>query len=382
MSTWRLPLPLALLASALLLTAVSRAGKQTSSSPHAMRAVLASSFGLPQQVLYLADDVVIPNSDGRKVLIRTEACSLSPGDWRMLSGDARSLKYPDGGFPYIPGLDVCGKVVKGAPPFTEGESVVATWGGAFGTGGLADYSLVEPTMAVRKPEGIGCIEGAALANSAPHALSALRAASVKPGERLLVLGGSGGVGTAMLQIARAVEFNVSYLAATSSDTTLLLSLGVDRAIDYSKENWWELQEYQEQPFDVIIDCAQGVSAWRRASSKPSILKRDGRFLAVVLNEWHITAKSLWDIPGILLPPLGRTLWSLVSSHFGSPRYIMYLGALDGHILEEVMALAAKGSLRAVLDPSSPLPFTDKGAVSAFDLLRSRHAKGKIVVNVQ
>ena len=153
----------------------------------------------------------------------------------MLSGDVAIVKSP--GFPYVPGLSVCGQVVEPVPPFAAGDWVVATQGGvygAFGVGGLAEYALVDAAMAVRKPESIGCVEAAALANSAGHALQALRAAGVRPGDRVLILGGSGGVGTAAVQLAKTAEFGASFVAATSSDTALLARLGVDRPIDYTR----------------------------------------------------------------------------------------------------------------------------------------------------
>lgn len=299
----------------------------------------------------------------------------------MLSGDASVAKYPEGGFPYVPGLDVCGEVVDAVPPFAVGDIIVATWGGAFGAGGLAEYTLVDASMAVRKPDGLSCVDASALANSAGHALNALKAASVKKGDRVLVLGGSGGVGTALLQLAKAPDFDVSFLAATSSDPSLLASLGVDRPINYIQEDWWALQEFKDRPFDVIIDCAEGVSAWKHVNIRQSVLKRGGRFLAVVLNEWDIKANRWWQLFGVLFPPLGRMLGSMVASLWGGSRYIMYLGGLDGKTMEDVMRFVRDGSLKTILDKSSPFPFSTDGVASAFDLLRSRRAKGKIVVQI-
>lgn len=348
-----------------------------STSNERMSGVTASAFGTPVEVLSFENNLHRPVATKGKLVILTLACSLSPGDWRMLSGDASLMKYPEGGFPYVPGLDVCGRVVEAAPPFAIGDTVVATWGGTFGSGGLAEYCLVDSLMTVRKPDNVGCVEAAALANSGSHALNVLRTARINPGDRILVLGGSGGVGTALVQMARASEFNVSFIAATSTDTALLASIGVDRPIHYTTEEWWTLPEFKAHPFDVIIDCAEGASAWRRVSDGRAVLRRGGRFVAVVLNEWHIEATRWWHLAAILFPPLGRMIWS----YFGSVRYTMYVGTLTSGLLDEVMQLANEGVVRAVLDPSSPFPFTSQGAISAFDVLRSRHAKGKVVVEV-
>lgn len=344
---------------------------------NSMRAVTASAFGQPSEVLRLREDVHRPSPDTGLLLIRTMACSLSPGDWRMLSGDGSLVKYPANGFPYVPGLDVSGEVVEAVPPFEVGDQVVATWSGAFGAGGLAEYALIDPAMTVRKPQKIGYMDAAALANSAGHALKALRAAGITHGDRVLILGGSGGVGTAAVQLARANEFGASFVAATSSDTALLMSLGVDRAINYHEEEWWRLAEFVASPFDVVIDCAEGVHAWRRVSDGRGVLKSGGRFLAVVLNEWHIEATRWWHMFGILLPPLGRS----IGSSLGRVRYAMYLGSLDASVLTEVMDYAEKGALKPIKDPGSPFPLSTAGAIAAFDLLRSRHAKGKVVVEI-
>ncbi|KAL1496202.1 hypothetical protein AB1Y20_002101 [Prymnesium parvum] len=374
-------LALALRASAALRVSMRSQTTAATDESALMSGIAASAFGLPSAVLRLHSDLPQPPVPPGKMLLRTAACSLSPGDWRMLSGDASAFKYP-AAFPYVPGLDVCGEVVHAVPPFAAGDFVIATWGGAFGVGGLAQYSVVDPALAVQKPAGMGCVEGAALANSAGRALKALRAAAVKPGDRLLILGGSGGVGTAAIQLARTAEFNVSFLAATSSDTALLRSLGVDRPVNYSSENWYDLPEFHEAPFDVIIDCAVGVAAWRRANVRSSVLRRGGRWLAVVHNEWHIRATSIFHLFPILLPPLGRMRWSKICSPFGANQYIMYLGGLDRGVMSEVIQLAEGGQLKAVIDPSGPFPFTSEGGIAAFDLLRSRRTKGKIVVSIE
>ena len=349
-----------------------------------MRAVTASAFGPPRDVLRLEANVPRPCGRENKLLIRISACSLSPGDWRMLSGDTSLAKKPDA-FPYVPGLDVCGVVVEngaaaetGAQAFAVGDTIVATWGGAFGTGGLAEYALVDASMAAPKPDGLSCADAAALANSAGHALLALRAARVAPGDRVLVLGGGGGVGSALVQLARAPEFGASFVAATSSDTALLTSLGVDRPIDYTREDWWSPNATAARLFDVIVDCAEGATAWRRVRGGDSVLKRSGRFVAVVINEWHIPMTKPWHLFGFLLPPLCRVLRSQLG---GAVKYVVYAQSLDAAVLGEVLELASSGQLRAVVDPSGPFAFSSEGAAAAFDRLRSRHAKGKLVITM-
>lgn len=319
------------------------------------------------------------------MLIRVLACSLSPGDWRMLSGDTALVKHP-ASFPYVPGLDVSGIVEElgqdvDASAFSVGDAVVATWSGAFGQGGLAEYALVDPKSAAHRPASVDAVQAAALSNSAGHALNALRAARIRPGDRVLILGGSGGVGSAAVQLARS-SFGASFVAATSSHVELLERLGIDRAIDYTREEWWNLPEFTYDPFDAIIDCAEGVGAWRRVRDGGGVLKgraRGGRFVAVVFNEWHIEFTRWWHIFPLIGPPLARMLWPRGG---GAPRYTMYGGVDDvAGTLTELMRLADEGKLTAIIDPSSPLPLTAAGVCTAFDVLQSWHAQGKVVVQV-
>ena len=212
-------------------------------------------------------------------------------------------------------------------------------------------------------------------------LQALKAAGVYEGNRVLILGGSGGVGTCLVQLAKRA--GASFVAASSTQDKLVTQLGADRVIDYTTENWWEVEEFGEAPFDVVIDCAEGANAWAAAKCRtPSgkrVLSDTGRWLAVVLNDWHIAATRPWHMASLLLPPLGRqlsnTLWP-----FG-PRYKMFLGGVDKKTLEEVVTLVASGELKIVLDERGPFQLDEAGMKAAFALLESRHAHGKVVVQV-
>ena len=115
-----------------------------------------------------------------KLLVRVLTMSLSPGDWRTLNGSASLVRHPK--FPYVPCHDVCGAVVEvdpelAAPGFKVGDSVIGTWD-MMASGGLAEYALVDPKLTVLKPEGVSAVDAAALANSAGHALEAVRHAQV------------------------------------------------------------------------------------------------------------------------------------------------------------------------------------------------------------
>lgn len=263
--------------------------------------------------------------------------------------------------------------------FKIGDEVVASWGGVQGEGGFAEYALVDASCSALRPSSVSPVMGAALANSPAHAIAVVRAAGVKPNDRVLVLGGSGGVGHCVVQLVR--NSGAGYVAATSTDASMLTALGVDRVVDYRTEVWTAVPEFKENKFDVIVDCAVGKAAWSDPNLR-DVLKGGGdggRFVAVVLNDWHIKLSSLIALPGFLLPPLWRQVRSRVSR--GAPKYTMYVGGVDGEALKEVLKLVDQGELKVVLHEGKTFPFTEKGAKDAFNLMISRRAHGKVVVQI-
>jgi len=349
-----------------------------------MRAAAVSRFGIADEVLSCVPDFTKPivKEGSGDMLVKVLALSLSPGDWRTIMGDADLFRTPKS-WPYVPGGDVCG-VVEAIDPackdtkFSVGQTVVSTWEGT-AWGGMAEYALVKPKFSAALPKGLSPEEGAALANSAGHALNGLRKAKVKPGDRVLVLGGSGGVGCSLLQILKAL--GASYVAATSTDAALCTSLGADRVINYNEQPWYAVSEFNKEKFDIVIDLAEGNSAWKRSSRVAKPAWRGGRHVTFVLHEWHIEIHSIRHILGfMLMPMLVRPLWSLLMG-FVKPRYTAYIGGVSSEVLEEVLSLTSKGQHRAVIDPEGPFPFTTEGVRAAFRRLASRHAKGKVVVKI-
>merc|ERR1712232_441120 len=284
----------------------------------------------------------------------------------------------DKDLPYIPGGDVCG-IVEAVPPsftgeFAVGDKVVATWD-TFGTGGLAEYTKVNPKLAVKLPKSLSMQEGAALANSASHALKALGRAKIKKGDRVLVLGGGGGVGTILVQMLKLEK--ASYVAATSTDELLMKDLNVDKVVDYTKEDWSQVKEWKENKFDCIIDCAVGVEAWQKSSSVLKSCKKGGRFVAVVLNEWHLYAKNMLQIFGILGPPVKRQLFNMF--RLTTPYYRMYMDTPNKDTMKTVIQMAENKSIKVVIDSESPHDLMNIEEIhKAWNKHIARKGRGKIV----
>eukprot|EP00172_Hildenbrandia_rubra_P000397 Plantae.Rhodophyta-Hildenbrandia_rubra.ctg11914.p1 GENE.Plantae.Rhodophyta-Hildenbrandia_rubra.ctg11914~~Plantae.Rhodophyta-Hildenbrandia_rubra.ctg11914.p1 ORF type:complete len:356 (+),score=55.24 Plantae.Rhodophyta-Hildenbrandia_rubra.ctg11914:296-1363(+) len=349
-----------------------------------MKCVTVSAFGDEDDVLNVVDDYPKPElkPGSGLMLVRVQACSTTPGDWRTYSGKADVIRNP--AFPYIPSQDVCGVVeeVDGDCKFKVGDCVIGTWSlKAFSDipcGGMAEYALVDPKMAVIKPANLSAVEGAALANSSVHALLAMRKAHVKRGERVLVIGGSGGVGSSLIQIVKDV--GASYVASVSTDEEMMKSLGVNRNVNYRKQAWWDIADFKANKFDVILDCAEGIKAWKNCKPVLKSGSKGGRFIAVGdidpdmgLHHWH-------QLLGLLGSTLWRQSWTFILRPL-TPSYSMFLGTPTGEVLAEVCKLAEAGRLKVILDPSSPFPFTTEGTRAAHRLQGSGRAHGKIVVQI-
>ncbi|CAN0275730.1 unnamed protein product, partial [Hapterophycus canaliculatus] len=115
-----------------------------------------------------------------------------------------------------------------------GDRVIAT-NGMNPTGGLAEYAVVPTKFAGKAPPDVDPVQAAALPNSPITAMHAVKAAKLKEGDRVMVLGGSGGVGSSLLQLSK--DAKASFVATTSTAEALCLSLGADVVIDYRENNW-------------------------------------------------------------------------------------------------------------------------------------------------
>jgi NADPH:quinone reductase-like Zn-dependent oxidoreductase len=249
----------------------------------------------------------------------------------------------------------------------------------FGVGALAERYVVKEELVERIPDNLSYVDAAALANSAVNAMLAISDAQVTKGQRVLVIGGTGGIGNALVQLLLDAE--VSFLAATSTDVQLLRDLGVHRAIDYTQEKWWEIPEFATDKFDHIFDCAEGRSAWRRCGPVLKSGSDGGRFCAVVPQEWQINIEHYWGIVPFIVPVLWRALWTSCVPPL-TPRYRMLQGAPRGRSLVDLLRKVDEGRIRAIIDPHGPFPCTTEGVRAAFELHQSRRGKGKVVILVQ
>ncbi|CAM9540861.1 unnamed protein product [Scytosiphon promiscuus] len=361
-----------------------------------MRAAMCSNFGTVDEVLTVVPDAPRPAFEPAEkasrgfALIRVEATALAPGDVRVLSGRTREIQGPPA-VPYIAGgSDLCGVVeaiADGETYLRPGDRVVSQFDRNWG--GLAEYALAKSSQCARNPPtGLSSAEAAATASSGAAAVVISR--HVKPGDRVLVIGGSGGVGTFLVQLARVR--GASFLAAVSTQTELMLELGVDRAIDYREEDVWTLDEFRSDAgrFDVVFDLVE--KGWDRVTSQEGragpIVKtgrQGGRFVTMVppCGKWF-DGHSMWQIANVFAFPvlskvIGTSLWP-----WGRPTYKFAFGLgvdAEREPFTELFALIEGGKVRVVLDGGRPRAFTTEEVRAAFKMQESEHAHGKVVVQI-
>lgn len=318
----------------------AEAATSASSVPSLMKAWTYSEYG-GTDVLKLDANVAVPEVKEDQVLIKVAAAALNPVDSKRRAG---KFKATDSPLPTVPGYDVAGVVVKVGSQVKgvkEGDEVYAdvnekTLDGPKQFGSLAEYTAVEEKLLALKPHNLTFAEAAGLPLALETAYEGLERAGFSDGKSILVLGGAGGVGSLVIQLAKQV-FGASKVAATASTAKLefVKSLGADLAIDYTKENFEELAEKFDLVYDTVGQGDKAVKALKEGGS------------AVVLT-------------GAAEPPGFR-----------------FVVTSTGETLKKLNPYFESGKLKAIVDPKGPFPF-DK-VDEAFSYLETGRATGKVVI---
>jgi NADPH:quinone reductase-like Zn-dependent oxidoreductase len=322
-----------------------------------MRAIVYARFG-PPEVLELREiPKPVPYDD--EVLIRVRATTVTAADWRC-----RTRTVPEGlglvarmymGFtaPRHPilGTELAGDVEavgKAVRKFEVGDRVFAYPG--IHLGSYVEYRCIsEDGPLARIPPNLGYEEAAALSFGGTTALKFFQAAKLQAGERVLVNGASGGVGTAAVQLAKQLGANVTAVCSTSN-LELVRGLGADEVVDYTRDDFTKSGER----WDVVVDTA-GTAPWAR--SKGSL--RDGGRLLLVVGTLAEQLRAPWVSMTTRVKVIG-----------GSPRS----GSED---LGFLAALAESGVFRPVIDRRYPF----EEMVEAHRYVDKGHKRGNVVVTI-
>ena len=322
------------------------------------------------------------------MIIRTLAVALAPGDYRVVSGRTRQVQGPPS-LPFIPGSDCCGIVVEVQPSehyFKPGDLVAVRFSNA-PRDALGEYSRVSSTVC-EKVDGatLSPIQAACLASASP---ATQLAEYINKGDRVLIFGAGGGIGSHVCQLARNIR-GASFVCGVSANPQRLLDapLNCDKAIDYTMEDVFSMSEFQNKPFDLIIDLACG--GWlqlEEMASKgiPPIVKswsNGGRFVTPTSDNPSFEAHSLLPLIRLLvIKPMMRSLWSWIWTRRYMPLFVNANDCLpnDRSIITRTLDLVYQGKLEAIID--GPYDMTTEGAREAFKMVQSRHGKGKVVIKV-
>ena len=322
-----------------------------------MKAVVRDTYG-PVDVLRLAE-IAKPVAGHGEVLVRIHAAGVDQGVWHLMVGMPYVMRLAGFGIraPKNPllGYDLAGRVeAVGAQAdlFQPGDEVFGTCRGSF-----AEYAVARVDRLAAKPVNVSFDEAAATPISGYAALQAVRGhGKVQVGQRVLIIGAGGGVGTFAVQIAKAAGAVVTGVCGTSK-VELVRSIGADHVIDYTKQDVGE----DGERYDVILDIAgnRPLSQLRRALTPRGTL--------VIVG-----AEDAGDWIGIR-----RQLRAAALSPFVRQKLGFYISKERSEDLAELRTLLEAGAIRAVVDRRFPLDAVPE----AIRYLRDGRARGKIVITV-
>ena len=321
-----------------------------------MKAIVRDTYGTPD-VLKLAE-VEKPELPDDRVLVRVHAASLARGDWYTLSGilvarTATGLRKPKS---RLMGGDFAGTIEAVGSEVTEFQPGDEVFGAR--SGALAEYVAARTSAVALKPAHVTFEEAAAVATSAITALQGLRdKGRLEAGQKVLINGASGGVGTFAVQIAKALGAEVTAVCSTRN-VERARSLGADHVIDYTREDFTQSKER----FDVMFDNA-GSRSW---SECKRVLKPHAR---VVLVGGQMGSR--------ILGPLGHVLKTKFAAMFGSRKAVFFVAKFNDADMQVLRALLEDGKVTPVVDRRYPL----SEVADAFRYLGEGHAQGKVVISL-
>jgi len=323
-----------------------------------MRAIVQDKYG-PPAVLELRE-IEQPAVKDDQVLVRVYAAGVNPGDWFLLRGIPYVLRLAYGLFRprnKVLGLAVAGRVEAAgskASKFQPGDEVYA----GISRGGFAEYACVPEGALARKPANLSFAQAAAVPVVGVTALQGLRdAGRLQPGQRVLINGASGGVGTFAVQLAKAFGAEVTGVCSTRN-VELVRSIGADHVVDYTQEDFTR----SGPRYDLILDNVgnRSLSDCRRA------LATRGTFIP------NANSAGRW-IGGYL----GRAAEALLVSPF-VPQTLRPFSATDkGEDLVALAQLIEAGKVTPVIDRTYPLSET----AAALGYYGQGHTRGKVVITV-
>ena len=306
-----------------------------------MKAIVAHEYGAPEMLKY--EDAPRPEPKENELLVRVIACGVNPADPLVISG--RMAKEFGTHLPLIPGYDVAGVVEATGAKVTKFKKGDAVYGFALFGGGWAEYAVLAENEAALKPKSATFVETAAVPMGALTAWQALiDTAKLSAGQTVLIHGGSGGVGSLAVQIAKARGARVIATASTANQD-LLKQLGADVAIDYTKTKFEDVAQEVDVVFDTVgrDTLARSYALVKRGGIVTTIVARPDQ---AQLDKYGIRGSSVWSHP-------------------------------DGNELAEITKLIEAGKIKPAVGQVLPLA----EAIKASQQAETHHTRGKLVLKI-
>ncbi len=290
-----------------------------------MKAMLIKSYGKPDAFEY--DDVEKPKIKDDEILVKVKGSSVNPVDCGIRAG---MLKYFIRlNMPAVLGVDVCGEVVeagKNVTRFKPGDTVYA-FNNLKNGGGYGEYAAVNESYAAHTPKNLSLIEAGVVPGVGLTAYEAFFThTQLQKGQKVLINGAAGGVGTFAVQIAKAMEAHVTGVCSTTK-VNLIKNIGADAVIDYKKQDLFSVSE----KYDVILDCVRGSNL----SKLKKMLNPGGKLLVIAGNPMLIPFQKLISL-------------------FSSKKIIPFFVQPVGDNLEKLNDLIIAGKVKPVIEKTYSL----------------------------
>jgi NADPH:quinone reductase-like Zn-dependent oxidoreductase len=342
-------------------TSTNDCDQKTAAPTNPMKAIVYCDYGLKNLKL---EDIEKPVPGDDQLLVRVRAASINPYDWHFIEGTPYIMRMMGVGLRKPKdtriGVDFAGTVEavgKNVTKFKPGDDVFGGRGGAF-----AEYVCRRAEGAVAlKPASITFEQAASVNIAGITALQALRdKGKVQPGQKVLINGASGGVGTFAVQIAKSFGADVTGICSTRN-VDLVRSLGADHVIDYTKEDFAKGTER----YDVILDNVPNHSL----SECRHVLNPKGKYVMIGGGGPN---DSRW------IGPFGRVIHTLLLSPFISQKMGMMMADANQKDLTVLADMMQSGKVKPVIDRTYKL----SEVPAAIAYLEEGHARGKVVITVQ
>ncbi|KAA9155402.1 NAD(P)-dependent alcohol dehydrogenase [Amycolatopsis acidicola] len=331
-----------------------------------MKAIVQEAYGPPEQLRLT--EVPEPEPAANEVLVAVRAAAVNAADWHIMRGDPKLARLASPAYfgrsgpkRKIRGRDFAGEVMavgEEVTRFRPGDDVYGDLG--FTDGAFAEFACAPAGLVERKPANLSYEQAAAMPLAAGTALVGLRdAVRVRPGQRLLINGASGGVGTFAVQLGKKYGAEVTAVCRTRN-VELMTSLGADHVVDYTAQDFTRAGQRYDAVFDLVGN--HSLTALRRA------LVPDG---TVVLSGGGVSDG------GSLVGPMGLILKAQFFGRFVRQRVVILSTEPSLEVLADLRELAEAGDLAPVIDRTYPL----EEVPAAIRYLETEHARAKVVVKI-